>query len=233
MSKPALVNIYTDGGCNPNPGAGGWGFVFVGSNGKFFLESSGGSLNTTNNIMEMTAAIEALQLAVKHGERLAVFNEIVVHTDSKYLINGITQWVSGWERNGWKTADGKAVKNTPQWRALKNIEYSLLTRFGIRVRWNHVKGHSGVPGNERADELAAIGRKKALSGEVMRQQTSRSTPSENPTAALERANECLLRLIQRAEERFELVGDFGDLKESYFDACSVLKHTPINTRMAA
>jgi len=136
------VTIYTDGACRGNPGPGGWGALLVsGSNEK---ELYGGVAETTNNRMEMMAAIEGLRALKRHGQ-------VTIYTDSQYLRRGITEWIEQWKRKGWKTAAKKAVKNEDLWRELDQIV------IGKEIEWCWVKGHSGHPGNERADELANRG----------------------------------------------------------------------------
>ena len=137
MSTPLL--IYTDGACKGNPGIGGWGVLMC--YGEYRKTLNGAEAMTTNNRMELTAAIEALR-AVKRA------CPIVLTTDSSYVKNGITQWLAGWKRNGWKTADKKAVKNVDLWQALD----ALVTKH--QIEWQWIKGHSGHPGNEMADQLA-------------------------------------------------------------------------------
>lgn len=141
------VTIYTDGGCEPNPGVGGWGAIL--SSATRSKELSGGELETTNNRMEMTAAIEALR-ALKRP------CTVDLHTDSEYLQKGITQWIPKWKRKNWKKGDGKPVKNVDLWQAL-DIEIAKH-----KVRWHWLKGHAGHHYNERCDELAseAIARMK-------------------------------------------------------------------------
>ncbi len=136
------VDVYTDGACSGNPGPGGWGALLVHDG----IEKTicGGAADTTNNRMEMTAAIEALK-ALKRP------CNIHLHTDSSYLRDGITKWIHGWKKNGWRTADKKPVKNQDLWQALE----SQLERQ--HITWHWVKGHSGHPGNERADALANQG----------------------------------------------------------------------------
>ena len=137
------IKVYTDGACKGNPGPGGWG-VYIQSN-EDEKELYGGNPETTNNQMEMQAALEAL----KH---LKDEDEIIeLYTDSNYLRQGITEWIHKWKKNNWKTAAKKPVANRDLW-----IEISDLNEK-MNVQWNWVKGHAGDPGNERADELANIG----------------------------------------------------------------------------
>ncbi len=133
------VVIYTDGGCSGNPGPGGWGAVLI--YGEHRKELSGGDPETTNNRMELTAAIEALN-ALKRPQR------VELHTDSQYVRQGITEWIDGWKRNGWRTSQKKPVKNAELWQALD------AARERHDVNWKWVKGHAGDVNNERADELA-------------------------------------------------------------------------------
>ena len=142
MAGEKRVVVHTDGACSGNPGPGGWGAILA-FNGRE-KELSGGAPDTTNNRMELTAAIEALR-ALK-GPCV-----VELHTDSEYLRNGITKWIFGWKRNGWKTADKKPVKNADLWQAL---EAETKTH---RIDWRWVKGHAGHDVNERADELARKG----------------------------------------------------------------------------
>lgn len=136
------VVIYTDGACSGNPGPGGWGAVL--RFGGHLKELKGGAAETTNNRMEMTAAIEALNA-------LSRACEVELHTDSTYLRDGLTRWIYGWKKNGWKTADKKPVKNLELWQALEQA----AARHNIDWRW--VKGHAGDEMNERADTLANEG----------------------------------------------------------------------------
>jgi ribonuclease HI len=136
------VVIFTDGACSGNPGPGGWGAV-MNYNGTV-KELHGGKLATTNNQMELRAAIEALN-ALKRP------CEVEMHVDSQYVKDGITKWIHGWKKNGWKTADKKPVKNVELWQALDDA----ITRH--EISWHWVKGHAGHPENERADELARMG----------------------------------------------------------------------------
>ena len=136
------IDIYTDGACSGNPGPGGWG-VILDYNGTR-KELSGGEANTTNNRMELMAAIMAL-------ETLKRPVPVEMHVDSNYVKDGITKWIFGWKKNGWKTADKKPVKNVELWQALDEA----IKRH--EISWHWVKGHDGNPDNERADELARQG----------------------------------------------------------------------------
>jgi ribonuclease HI len=133
------IEAYTDGACRGNPGPGGWGAIL--RYGDHEKELKGGEAETTNNRMELTAAIRAL-------EALRRPCEVDLYTDSQYLRLGITQWMQGWKKNGWKTSGKKPVKNQDLWQALE----AAAARH--EVRWHWVKGHSGHPENERADALA-------------------------------------------------------------------------------
>ncbi|MCK7597443.1 ribonuclease HI [Microbulbifer sp. CAU 1566] len=136
------VTIYTDGACRGNPGPGGWGALLM--SGGAEKELCGGESLTTNNRMELMAAIQAL----------AALNQrctVDLHTDSQYVRQGITGWIHNWKRNGWKTANKKPVKNADLWQALDDA----IARH--EVQWHWVKGHAGNPGNERADALANRG----------------------------------------------------------------------------
>ena len=138
---------YTDGACSGNPGPGGWGVLMIARKGDAVVktrELNGGEADTTNNRMELLAAISALE-ALKRD------TEITVVTDSAYVKNGVSQWIHGWKRNGWKTADKKPVKNVDLWQRLDEV------RARHRVTWEWIKGHAGHPENERADELARAG----------------------------------------------------------------------------
>ena len=138
------LTIYTDGACSGNPGPGGWGAVLE-FDGKR-KEICGGEAATTNNRMEMTAAIRALE-AVKPGYA----GGVTLYTDSTYLLKGITEWIHGWKRRGWKTSAKKPVLNADLWKELDALNAAR------EVEWRWVKGHAGDPGNERADELANQG----------------------------------------------------------------------------
>ncbi|WP_066827514.1 ribonuclease HI [Sphingomonas mali] len=140
MTELSHVEIATDGACKGNPGPGGWGVLIrMGSREK---ELSGGEKLTTNNRMELMAAIEGLN-ALKRPCR------VTLSTDSRYVMDGLTKWIHGWRKNGWKTADKKPVKNAELWQAL------IDAAAPHRVEWVWVKGHAGHPDNERADKLAS------------------------------------------------------------------------------
>lgn len=136
------IYIYSDGACKGNPGAGGWGALLV--TGGHRKEICGGEANTTNNRMEMTAVIRAL-------ESLKRPSTVEVHTDSQYVQKGISEWMAGWKRRNWRTADGKPVKNQDLW-----LQLDALSQLH-RIEWKWVRGHNGHPENERADALANQG----------------------------------------------------------------------------
>lgn len=144
---PAVV-IYTDGACSGNPGPGGWGAILI--SGEREKEICGGEIATTNNRMEMMAAIQALEALNKPCK-------VELHTDSQYVMKGITEWIGGWKARGWRTADKKPVKNEDLWRRLD------AARLRHDVVWRWVKGHAGHPLNERADALAGKGLRENLS----------------------------------------------------------------------
>ena len=140
MSELPKVKIATDGACKGNPGPGGWGaLIRMGTHEK---ELSGGEAHSTNNRMELLAAIRGLEALTKPCH-------VTLATDSSYVKDGITKWIFGWQKNGWKTADKKPVKNTELWQAL------LAATARHRIDWVWVKGHAGDPDNERADTLAS------------------------------------------------------------------------------
>lgn len=141
-AKPPHVQIFTDGACSGNPGPGGWGAILI--SGPHRKELSGGEAETTNNRMELLAAISALE-ALKRA------SDVDLTTDSVYVRDGISKWIFGWKRNGWKTADKKPVKNAELWQRLDEAARRHT------VRWHWIKGHAGHEMNERADELAREG----------------------------------------------------------------------------
>ncbi len=137
--------IYSDGGAAPNPGPGGWGALLIW--GEYQKELSGGEANTTNNRMELTAACEALE-ALKRPCEIEFF------TDSEYVKKGVTEWLAGWVRKGWKASSGEPVKNQDLWQRLHAATQTH------RIRWHWVKGHAGHTYNERVDQLATAARKR-------------------------------------------------------------------------
>lgn len=139
------VAIYTDGACSGNPGPGGWAALLV--YGEREKEISGGEAETTNNRMELTATIRGLKLLKEPCE-------VTLYTDSKYVLQGYTEWLPGWRGKGWKTADKKPVKNVDLWQALEEIAAQH------NITWEWVKGHSGHPENDRVDALAVAEAKK-------------------------------------------------------------------------
>jgi ribonuclease HI len=141
-SSTQLVHAYTDGACKGNPGPGGWGVLLIAAGAR--KELFGGEVLTTNNRMEMTAAIMAL-------ESLRKPCQVQLFTDSQYVLKGMTEWLPGWKARGWKTADRKPVKNVDLWQRLE------LALAPHEVQWNWVRGHNGDPGNEAADALANRG----------------------------------------------------------------------------
>jgi ribonuclease HI len=140
MTELTHVEIATDGACKGNPGPGGWGALI--RSGVHERELSGGEVPTTNNRMELMAAIMGLE-ALKRPCR------VTLSTDSRYVMDGLTKWIAGWQRNGWKTADKKPVKNADLWQRL------LAAAQPHRIDWKWVKGHAGHPDNERVDKLAS------------------------------------------------------------------------------
>ena len=174
------VEIFTDGACSGNPGPGGWGAILR-FNGKT-KELSGGEPVTTNNRMELMAAISALN-ALKEP------CEVLLHTDSKYVMDGISGWIHGWKRNGWKTADRKPVKNSELWQALDEANRRH------KVKWHWVKGHAGHAENERADELARMGmapfkkkgRVSPLAGEALGRPVGDGTDGGRPSKPMRSA----------------------------------------------
>lgn len=142
MATEPSVTIFTDGGCRGNPGPGGWGVLLQSGNAE--KELWGGEPDTTNNRMELTAVIRALEVLKKPVA-------VQIHTDSQYVHKGISQWIHNWKRNGWRTADKKPVKNADLWQRLDALSHQH------RITWTWIKGHAGHPGNERADTLANRG----------------------------------------------------------------------------
>ncbi len=142
MTDQTTLHMWTDGACKGNPGPGGWGVLMT--YGSHTRELFGGEALTTNNRMELLAVIRGL-------EALNRPSQVHLHVDSAYVMNGITRWIQGWKRNGWRTADKKPVKNAELWQELD----ALVAQH--EIQWEWVKGHAGDPGNERADQLANLG----------------------------------------------------------------------------
>lgn len=151
------IIIYGDGACSGNPGPGGWGSIVIQKN--HVEELAGAHPATTNNRMEISAILNALSWCLGKGVKDTI-DEIFIFTDSVYLIRGITQWIFGWKRRGWKTADNGEVSNQDLWQELDQAILSLKKKNpDIELKWNFVKGHAGDPGNERCDVLAVAGSK--------------------------------------------------------------------------
>ena len=140
------IKIFTDGACIGNPGPGGWAAVLLIEGDK--KEIFGGEKLTTNNRMELTATIKALEYCVEKESKQPILKQIKIYTDSTYVKDGITVWINTWEKNNWKTADKKSVKNVDLWKELKELTKSN------KIEWNWVKGHSNEPMNDLADKLA-------------------------------------------------------------------------------
>ncbi len=147
--KANVKEIYTDGACSGNPGPGGWGTLIEFADGQVH-ELGGRDKATTNNRMEMQAAIAALEFL---NEARVESGAVILHTDSEYLKNGITKWIKGWKRKGWKTSAGKAVLNQDLWQQLDQLS-DALSSAKLTIDWRYVRGHAGNPGNERCDEIA-------------------------------------------------------------------------------
>ena len=145
-----MVRFFTDGGCSGNPGPGGWAFAAF-ENGVNIASSSGGEEVTTNNKMELTAVINALEFAINCN-----YSVVEILTDSQYVKNGITVWIHGWKAKNWKTSGGGAVKNKEYWEKLD------LLNNRIKVQWTWVKGHAGIDGNELCDKLVKAETSKFL-----------------------------------------------------------------------
>jgi ribonuclease HI len=158
---PEIQSLYSDGACKGNPGPGGWGAVAYLDDGSV-AEFGGRDSATTNNRMEMQAAIEAMQFFLQTGQT----NPCALYTDSEYVIKGITSWIKGWKSKGWKTAAGKPVVNQDLWETLDELSNQVRQQTqGKPLRWEYVRGHTGNVGNERCDAIAssyAIGKPIAL-----------------------------------------------------------------------
>jgi ribonuclease HI len=173
-----ITNLYTDGACSGNPGPGGWGTVAYFDDGSCH-ELGGRDGATTNNRMEMQAAISALEFFAETRQS----GPCVLHTDSEYLIKGITQWVKGWKKKGWKTAAGKDVLNQDLWEKLDRLNNQVQAQIKTPVSWQHVRGHSGNVGNERCDTIArgfSSGRPPQLRQDYTMEKSA--NPSATPAA---------------------------------------------------
>lgn len=146
---PLIRAIYTDGACSGNPGPGGWGTVIYLTDGSVH-ELGGYEAATTNNRMEMQAAIAALDFLIASGQTVPT----VLLTDSEYVKNGITKWIKGWKQKGWKTSTGKPVLNQDLWEALDERQLKVNRQLQVPLEWKYVRGHVGNVGNERADAIA-------------------------------------------------------------------------------
>ncbi len=153
-----IQRIYTDGACSGNPGPGGWGTVLYLVDGGVH-EIGGGESPTTNNRMEMQAAIAGLTLLRDSGQT----EPVTIHTDSEYVLKGITQWIAGWKRRGWVNSAKKPVLNRDLWEALDSVTTEVNQTLDRPLQWIYVRGHSGDPGNERCDTIArAYAAKRAI-----------------------------------------------------------------------
>jgi ribonuclease HI len=176
MSK--IIKLYTDGACSGNPGPGGWGVVVYFDDGSVH-ELGGYDRATTNNRMEMQAAIDALNFFADCEQ----IGPCILYTDSEYLIKGITQWVKGWRKKGWKTAAGKPVLNQDLWESLDRLNQQIQYQTKVAVTWEYVRGHSGNTGNERCDEIArsfAARQSAQLRQRTYKLKPESSAPTETP-----------------------------------------------------
>ncbi|ODN43498.1 ribonuclease HI [Piscirickettsia litoralis] len=183
-----MIDIYTDGGCRGNPGPGGWGAVIV--NNQSETELSGFEDHTTNNRMELTAAIKAL-------EALPSGTQARLTTDSNYVKQGINQWVHNWKKNGWKTSQKKDVLNKDLWQQLDQLNENL------NIEWHWVKGHSGHPYNERCDELANLAMDQ-LSENVSHPQ-ARPAMGPNNTQGVVVSSISLEERLERVENKLDII----------------------------
>lgn len=178
----AVEAIYTDGACSGNPGPGGWGTRIEFADGQVH-ELGGRDAATTNNRMEMQAAIAALEFLTESND--IENSPVTLHTDSEYLKNGITKWIKGWKRKGWKTSAGKAVLNKDLWQQLDQLTQTL-DKTSVKIDWRYIRGHTGNPGNERCDEIArafthsqSIGLKQFKLSNKAEAATTKTTPDQS------------------------------------------------------
>jgi len=174
-----VTEIYTDGACSGNPGPGGWGTLIEFADGQTH-ELGGRDQATTNNRMEMQAAIAALEFL---SESDINSKSVILHTDSEYLKNGITKWINGWKRKGWKTSAGKPVLNKDLWQKLDELTQAL-SKHDLTIDWRYVRGHAGNPGNERCDEIArAFSHRNMINLKQHKSQAKEQTASEKKISA--------------------------------------------------
>jgi ribonuclease HI len=189
-----ITNLYTDGACSGNPGPGGWGTVAYFDDGSCH-ELGGRDGATTNNRMEMQAAISALEFFANTNQT----QQCVLYTDSEYLIKGITQWVKGWKKKDWKTAAGKPVLNQDLWETLDRLDRQVQSQTKVPVAWTHVRGHSGNVGNERCDTIA----RGFSSGQPpqLRQRSTMETSEPSPVQQPNRLAPPDLQIVPMIEEQ--------------------------------
>lgn len=201
MSK--ITKLYTDGACSGNPGPGGWGVVIYFEDGSIH-ELGGHDRATTNNRMEMQAAIDALQFFADFGQT----EPCILHTDSEYLIKGITQWVKSWKKKGWKTAAGKAVLNQDLWETLDRLHHQVQAQTKMTVTWQYVRGHSGNVGNERCDAIARSF--AARQSPQLRQRSKIGDPDSPPLANSDPAPKHSVDLHSSMLEEHHLPSEHAD-----------------------
>ncbi|MFQ4145057.1 ribonuclease HI [Chlorogloeopsis sp. ULAP02] len=224
-SVPAIESIYTDGACTGNPGPGGWGIVVYFGDGSVH-EIGNAAKQTTNNRMEMQAAIAALEFLKTSGQS----QPITLYTDSEYLINCVTKWVKTWKRKGWKKADGKPVLN----QDLLEILDQLNTR---QVKWQHVRGHAGNEGNERCDAIArafACGKTPALK-QISESASSGALPQiqkkEVAVASLSDSSDELMIMNQNTQDISSLAPDTNMIETSHNSAALNNEELPREIRV--
>lgn len=195
MALPQIREIYTDGACSGNPGPGGWGVVVYLEDGSVH-ELGGGEPQTTNNRMEMQGAIAALEFLAASGQT----DTVQLYTDSEYVKNGITKWVAGWKKKGWKTSQGKPVLNQDLWEQLDALNSK-------QVSWNYVRGHSGNVGNERCDVIArafCLGKSPGLQQLPVGTLAGNATEGRSPTVTT----------ASKDVEKFDISKENGNISEA-------------------
>lgn len=184
MPIAQVTEIYTDGACSGNPGPGGWGTRIEFADGQV-QELGGRETNTTNNRMEMQAAIAALDFLQETDIQKDSSAPVVLHTDSEYVKNGITKWIKGWKKKGWKTSAGKPVLNKDLWQQLDQLSQQLSSD-DLTIEWRYVRGHTGNPGNERCDEIArAYSHAQSISLSQFQPEKKKASPKRKSEAASE------------------------------------------------